>query len=71
MSMNKTAHRDRTPSEVLIETLETFGESECKKVLVVFVDANDDVVIESNVRRLEALGMLEMSKDMILRGPPR
>lgn len=58
---------DMTATEVLIAAMEDFGECDPRSVMVIFTNAEDEVVCHSNVRRCEGLGMLEVAREMVLK----
>lgn len=58
---------EATATEVVMKTMEDFAESEAKSIMILYTNEDDDVICQSNMRRVEALGMLELAKFMILR----
>jgi hypothetical protein len=57
----------QTGTEVLVRAMEDFGVSEPRAVVVLYTNEDDDVVCHTNVKRVEAVGLLEVAKDLVLR----
>lgn len=57
-----------SPSQVLIETLEKFQESEPTKILIIFVNEAGKINWNSNLNRVhDTLGLLETIKMLLLK----
>lgn len=57
-----------TGSEVLINTLEDFGQIEPTEVIVIYTNANGDLVYRSNIEGTSMkIGMLTMALEVIKR----
>lgn len=57
-----------TGTELLIEILERFGESEPTSVLVVWGNENDDICMKSNCLSTATIGLAEYAKHNALEG---
>jgi predicted component of viral defense system (DUF524 family) len=55
----------RTPTQILIETLDEFSVSEATEVFVIYLNEDREIVIKSDAPRTVARGMLEEAIDMI------
>jgi hypothetical protein len=57
---------ERSASEILVEAMEEFGRCEPRKVVITWTNENDDVVLKTNARRAECVGLLEIAHKMAL-----
>ena len=57
---------DRSASQVLMDALSDFTSSEGQSVILVYTNDQEDVVVKSNCRRPEAIGLIEIAKHMIM-----
>jgi hypothetical protein len=55
-----------TGSALLVRVMERFSTDEPRSVIVCFTTENGDVVLMSNTRRVEIVGMLEICKSNML-----
>ena len=66
--MAETANCEETATEVVIKTLETFGESEPEDVLVLFTNADGNLVWRSNIASVSMrIGMLRVAEHAMFR----
>lgn len=63
MSVEKDS---RTCTDILIETLEDFGQSEPQYVLIIFNDDEGNITIKGNPPASMAVGMTEYAKHSII-----
>ena len=54
-----------TATEVVMKALEDFGESEATSIMVLYINKDEDIVCHSNMKRVEAVGILEVAKNLI------
>lgn len=59
--------KDKSATEILAQAMEDFGHCEPRTVMVIYTNVNDEVVMQSNAKRCEGLGMIEISRQMILK----
>ncbi len=67
---NKEGYCDppfRTATETIVKIMEKFGEVEPRSVVIIHTDIDGQVVITANTNKTNALGMLMMAQDMILK----
>lgn len=62
----ETSERQKTASQLLIEVMEGFGESEPRGILVLYTNEAGELNITANVGRSESIGLLEIAKWMML-----
>jgi hypothetical protein len=54
-----------TCTEILLKTLEHFGESEAEAVVVLYINKNDEIVITRNAKNTLALGLCEYGRQSV------
>lgn len=55
-------------TDVLMRAMEDFGRSEGVSVIVVYTNANDDIVAVTNCKRAEAVGLLVLADEYLREG---
>ena len=60
-------NQDITATEIMVKAMEDFGQSEPNVLMVLYTTESGGVVCHSNAKRIEAIGLLEVTKDMIMR----
>jgi len=56
----------KTATQTVFDTMEELSKSEGQSIIVVFTNDSGEVVVKSNVGRVEAVGLLEVAKEMTL-----
>jgi len=56
-----------TATEIMVKAMEDFNESEPETLMVLYTIEDGAVVCHSNARRVEAIGLLEVARDMVMR----
>lgn len=65
--MSLESDKARTCTEVLMQAMEEFGESEAKAVVILFVDEAGDAVIMRNASNTQTIGLCEYGKESAMR----
>jgi hypothetical protein len=58
----------KTPSQVLMDAMSLFSESEPVSLVVIFTNRDGELIIKSEETRTLALGLLEAAKHLVLNG---
>lgn len=64
--MPEVRQTPETPTEVLMRVMESFSDCEGIGVAVLYYDRSGDIKIDTNMRRTDLIGMLELGKQMAL-----
>ena len=65
--MSVESDKARTCTEVLMCAMESFGESELKAIVVLYVDEGGDVVILRNASHTQTIGLCEYGRQIAIR----
>lgn len=64
--MEATEDKRKSPSELLVECLDDFANSESRDILIIFTNENDETVLKTNgLRTPTVLGLLDIGRDIV------
>ncbi len=66
--MPEDTEYDKSVDQILMDCMADYASDKPQRVVVIYTTEAGEVVIRSNARRCEGVGIVETAKDMLLRG---